>query len=90
MAEEDDDTCVYVYDRRQGAEPPCKINLGGVFYFSTFCDNVKKVGRLCLFCFDLHNYLNIVCMYVRYAGSKFINLHAFNNLDTCIAVWVPT
>eukprot|EP00117_Sycon_ciliatum_P030786 scpid4423/ scgid5538/ Structural maintenance of chromosomes flexible hinge domain-containing protein 1 len=40
--DEDEDTYVYVYDRRKGADPPSKISLGGVFKFANFQALVKE------------------------------------------------
>ncbi|XP_072175383.1 structural maintenance of chromosomes flexible hinge domain-containing protein 1-like [Diadema setosum] len=38
----EEDSVVYVYDRRSGSEPEKKITLGGVFSFNDFKDLIKK------------------------------------------------
>lgn len=40
----EEDSTVYVFDRRRGSDPERKIALGGVFSFADFKDLIKKVS----------------------------------------------
>ena len=41
---EEEDTAVFIYDRRSGNKPQEKIRLGGIFDFAAFRSKVHQVG----------------------------------------------
>ena len=46
---DEEDTVVFVYDRRCGNKPQEKIRLGGTFDFAAFRSKVQQVNT-CMFC----------------------------------------
>ena len=42
--QDEEDAAVYIYDRRAGSRPEEKIQLGGIFNFTTFKEKTRTVS----------------------------------------------
>ena len=42
--QDEEDAAVYIYDRRTGSRPEEKIQLGGIFNFTTFREKTRQVS----------------------------------------------
>lgn len=46
--QDEEDAAVFIYDRRAGSRPEEKIQLGGIFNFTTFKEKTRTVSLSCL------------------------------------------